>query len=58
MAARRPMRLAESEDRAIRDVRHGLDAFCDHTYDTIAAPHFRAAGATFEERIACVNDTV
>jgi limonene 1,2-monooxygenase len=51
-----PMHLAESTEQAIRDVQHGLDAFCDYTQHTIAAPHFRAAGATFEERIAWVND--
>jgi limonene 1,2-monooxygenase len=52
-----PMHLAESKDRAIRDVRHGLDAFCDYTQHTIAAPHFRAAGSTFDERVSWVNDT-
>ena len=52
-----PMHLAESSEQAIRDVRHGLDAFCDYTQHTIAAPHFRAAGATFEERVAWVNET-
>jgi len=52
-----PMHLAESKEQAIRDVRHGLDAFCDYTQHTIAAPHFRAAGTTFEERVAWVNDT-
>jgi limonene 1,2-monooxygenase len=50
-----PMHLAESKDQAIHDVRHGLDAFCDYTQRTIAAPHFRAAGATFEERVQWVN---
>jgi limonene 1,2-monooxygenase len=34
-----------------------LDAFCDYTQHTIAAPHFRAAGSTFEERVGWVNDT-
>lgn len=52
-----PMHLAESRDQAIREVRHGLDAFCDYTQHTIAAPHFRAAGSTFEERVGWVNDT-
>jgi limonene 1,2-monooxygenase len=52
-----PMHLAESKDQAIRDVRHGLDAFCHYTQHTIAAPHFRAAGETFEERVSWVNDT-
>jgi limonene 1,2-monooxygenase len=52
-----PMHLAESKDQAIKDVRHGLDAFCDYTQHTVAAPHFRAAGATFEERVGWVNNT-
>ena len=52
-----PMHLAESKERAIRDVRYGLDAFCDYTQHTIAAPHFRAAGSTFDERVGWVNDT-
>src|ERR1700730_5623840 len=52
-----PMHLAESKEQAIREVKHGLDAFCDYTQHTIAAPHFRAAGETFEQRVGWVNDT-
>ena len=52
-----PMHLAESREQAIRDVRHGLDPFCGFIQKTIAAPHFRAAGSTFDERVAWVNDT-
>jgi limonene 1,2-monooxygenase len=52
-----PMHLAESKRQAIDEVRHGLDAFCDYTQHTIAAPHFRAAGSTFDERVAWVNET-
>jgi limonene 1,2-monooxygenase len=52
-----PMHLAETRDQAIREVRYGLDAFCDYTQHTIAAPHFRAAGSTFDERVGWVNDT-
>ena len=52
-----PMHLAETKDQAIHDVRHGLDAFCDYTQRTIAAPHFRAAGATFDDRVQWVNGT-
>jgi limonene 1,2-monooxygenase len=52
-----PMHLAESKERAIQDVRYGLDAFCDYTQHTIAAPHFRAAGETFDQRVGWVNDT-
>lgn len=52
-----PMHLAESKEQAIQDMRHGLDAFCDYTQQVLAAPHFRAAGKTFEERVAWVNET-
>ena len=52
-----PMHLAETKEQAIQEVRHGLDAFCDYTQHTIAAPHFRFAGETFEERAAWVVDS-
>jgi limonene 1,2-monooxygenase len=52
-----PMHLAETKEQAIEEVRYGLDAWCDYTQHVLAAPHFRAAGATFEERVAWVNDT-
>jgi limonene 1,2-monooxygenase len=51
------MHLAETKEQAIEDVRFGLDAWCDYTQDVLAAPHFRAAGKTFEERVAWVNET-
>jgi limonene 1,2-monooxygenase len=52
-----PMHLAETKEQAIEDVRFGLDAFCDYTQHVVAAPHFRAAGSTFDERVSWVNDT-
>ncbi|MEU0468867.1 LLM class flavin-dependent oxidoreductase [Amycolatopsis thermoflava] len=52
-----PMHLAETREQAIEDVRYGLDAWCDYTQNVLAAPHFRAAGSTFEERVAWVNDS-
>jgi limonene 1,2-monooxygenase len=52
-----PMHLADTREQAIEDVRYGLDAWCDYTQNVLAAPHFRAAGKTFEERVAWVNDT-
>jgi limonene 1,2-monooxygenase len=52
-----PMHLAETKEQAIEDVRHGLDAWCDYTQNVLAAPHFRAAGKTLEERVAWVNET-
>jgi len=52
-----PMHLADTKEQAIEDVRYGLDAWGDYTHNVLAAPHFRAAGSTFEERIAWVNDT-
>jgi limonene 1,2-monooxygenase len=52
-----PMHLAETREQAIDDVRYGLDAWADYTQNVLAAPHFRAAGSTFEERVAWVNET-
>jgi limonene 1,2-monooxygenase len=52
-----PMHLAETREQAIEDVKYGLDAWCDYTQNVLAAPHFRAAGTTFEERVAWVNET-
>ena len=52
-----PMHLAETREQAIEDVRHGLDAWCDYTQNILAAPHFRAAGTNFEERVAWVNES-
>jgi limonene 1,2-monooxygenase len=52
-----PMHLAETKEQAIEDVRHGLDPWAEYTQDVVAAPHFRAAGTTFDERVAWVNET-
>jgi limonene 1,2-monooxygenase len=52
-----PMHLAETKEQAIEDVRHGLDDWADYTQHVIAAPHFRAAGENFDERVAWVNET-
>lgn len=52
-----PMHIAETREQAIDDVRYGLDAWCHYTQKVLAVPHFRAAGETFEERIAWVNET-
>ena len=52
-----PMHLAETREQAIEDVKHGLDDWCDYTQNVLAAPHFRAAGNTFEERVAWVNES-
>ncbi len=52
-----PMHLAETKEQAIEDVKFGLDDWCHYTQKVLAAPHFRAAGETFEERVAWVNET-
>jgi len=52
-----PMHLAETKEQAIEEVRYGLDEWCDYTQDVLAAPHFRAAGKTFDERVAWVNES-
>jgi limonene 1,2-monooxygenase len=52
-----PMHIAETREQAIEDVRFGLDDWCHYTQKILAVPHFRAAGQTFEERVAWVNET-
>ena len=52
-----PMHIAETQEQAIEDVRYGLDAWAHYTQKILAVPHFRAAGETFEERVAWVNET-
>jgi limonene 1,2-monooxygenase len=52
-----PMHIAETREQAIEDVKYGLDDWCDYTQNVLAAPHFRAAGKTFEERVDWVNET-
>jgi limonene 1,2-monooxygenase len=52
-----PMHIAETKEQAIEGVRFGLDDWCHYTQKILAVPHFRAAGETFEERIAWVNES-
>lgn len=52
-----PMHIAETREQAIEDVRFGLDDWCHYTQKILAVPHFRAAGETFEERVAWVNES-
>lgn len=52
-----PMHIAETKEQAIEDVRYGLDDWAYYTQKILAVPHFRAAGDTFEERVAWVNET-
>jgi limonene 1,2-monooxygenase len=51
------MHLAESREQAIEDVKFGLNDWCHYTQRILAVPHFRAAGESFEERVAWVNET-
>jgi limonene 1,2-monooxygenase len=51
------MHIAETKEQAIEDVRYGLDPWAYYTQKILAVPHFRAAGETFEERVAWVNET-
>jgi limonene 1,2-monooxygenase len=52
-----PMHLAETREQAIEDVKYGLDDWAHYTQHVLAAPHFRAAGDTFEERVKWVNES-
>ena len=53
-----PMHIAETQEQAIEDVRYGFDVFGRlHPEDARARRTFRAAGDTFEERVAWINET-
>lgn len=52
-----PMHIAETREKAIENVRYGLEAWCDYTQNVLAVPHFRAAGSNFEERLAWVTES-
>jgi limonene 1,2-monooxygenase len=52
-----PMHIAETKEQAIEDVKYGFMEFCDYTQKTLALPTFRAAGTSFEERIAWINES-
>jgi limonene 1,2-monooxygenase len=52
-----PMHIAETREQAIEDVKHGLDDWCHYTQHILAAPHFRAVGETFEERVDFINSS-
>lgn len=52
-----PMHIAETKEQAIEDVKYGFMEYCDYTQKTLALPTVRAAGDTFEERVAWVNET-
>ncbi|WP_236865800.1 LLM class flavin-dependent oxidoreductase [Brevibacterium daeguense] len=52
-----PMHIAETREQAIENVRFGLESWCAYTQDVLAVPHFRAAGRTFEERLAWVTES-
>ncbi|HLY56080.1 MAG TPA: LLM class flavin-dependent oxidoreductase [Stellaceae bacterium] len=49
--------LAETKQKAIENVRYGLDAFVEYTQKTLALPTIRARGATFEERVQFYLDS-
>jgi limonene 1,2-monooxygenase len=46
-----PMHLAETREQAIRDVRHGFDAWCEYRQTTIPTTAQQSQGETFEEHV-------
>lgn len=45
------MHLAETRDQALKDVRHGLKAWCDYLQHTAAAPQIQVIGNNIDEYI-------
>lgn len=52
-----PMHIADTKDQAIRDVRHGIDAWFDYLQHTAAAPQLALVGETTNERIDFVLES-
>jgi limonene 1,2-monooxygenase len=52
-----PMHLADTRDRAIADVAHGIDAWFDYLQHTAAAPQLGVQGRTTSERIEFVIES-
>jgi limonene 1,2-monooxygenase len=51
------MHIAETRDRAIEDVRFGLDPYFDYIQQTLGAQGYAAAGATFDSRLEWAMET-
>jgi limonene 1,2-monooxygenase len=52
-----PFHVAETRDQAIKDVRHGIDAWCDYLQHTASTPQMQVQGTTTDERIEWVIES-
>jgi limonene 1,2-monooxygenase len=52
-----PMHLAETRDKAIKQVEHGIDAWFDYLQHTGSAPQLSVEGETTSERIEFVRES-
>jgi limonene 1,2-monooxygenase len=46
-----PFHIAETRDQAIKDVRHGLNDWCDYLQHTASTPQMKVEGDNFDERL-------
>jgi len=52
-----PVHLAETRDKALKNVVHGMDAWGDYIQHTVATPQFQIGGTTTKERIEWLIDS-
>ncbi|TFD62175.1 LLM class flavin-dependent oxidoreductase [Cryobacterium suzukii] len=52
-----PFHIAETRDQAIKDVTHGIDAWCDYLQHTASTPQMQVQGETTKERIEWVVES-
>lgn len=52
-----PFHIAETRDQALKDVRHGIDAWCDYLQHTASTPQMQVQGETTDERIEWVIES-
>ncbi|KLL10618.1 MULTISPECIES: LLM class flavin-dependent oxidoreductase [Protofrankia] len=52
-----PFHIAATRDQALRDVEHGIDAWCDYLQHTASTPQMKVEGETTKERIEWVVES-
>ncbi|WP_131770275.1 LLM class flavin-dependent oxidoreductase, partial [Candidatus Protofrankia californiensis] len=52
-----PFHIAATRDQALKDVEHGIDAWCDYLQHTASTPQMKVEGETTKERIEWVVES-
>lgn len=52
-----PFHIAETRDKALKQARHGIDAWCDYLQHTASTPQMAVQGETTDERLEWVIES-